>query len=312
MSCIYCRGDGPLSDEHIIAEGFGGDRVIPSASCPVCATATSRIEHRVLRDGYGLRLLRSALGIGKRRPKERPTQGSIDVVREGQRVTDLIAREDHPIPLSLPLFAPVAGPGAPTDPEDIRVRGCHQYVLGPPGGDVLMQLGVREAYFKVRNYDRAFARMLAKVAFCSWMDAFGDVHLEDSWLPSFILGRRRGIGRVVGTLDYALRGLADSPCLHSVHLGVRTVGEFRYAVARVQLLLQLTPSATYYVIVGILKPAVTVDPVFSEWWLPPNGPVGRPISGVLPRWVGTTLLSGPDTTDYQEVLDELRAAGLAP
>jgi hypothetical protein len=312
MPCIYCHGDGPLQDEHIIAEGFGGDRVMPSASCNVCAKATSLIEHRVLRDGYGLRLLRSALGIGGRRPKERPTQGSIDVVREDQRVTELIAREAHPKPLSLPLFALVAGPGAPIDPKDIHIRGCHHYVLGPPGGDVLKQLGVREAYFKVRNYDIAFAQMLAKVAFCSWMDAFGDGHLEDSWLPSFILGRRRGIGRVVGTLDYAIRGQAESPCLHAVHLGVRTVSEFRYAVAGVQLLRQLTPSTSYFVVIGILKPMVTVDPAFSGWWLPPKGPVGRPISGALPRWVGTSLLSGPDTTDYQEVLAELRAAGLAP
>jgi hypothetical protein len=310
MLCIYCDADESLSDEHIVAEGFGGDQVIRSASCEACAKITSRLEHRVLRDGFGLRLLRSALKIGRRRAKEKPTRGTIDVINHDERVATLVSLQEHPLPLSVPLFAPASGPGASIAPEDISVRGYHQFVAGSSTGEMMQRSGGREVRFKVRNYDVAFARMLAKIAFCSWVDAFGSASLDESWLPSFVLGRRRGIGRVVGTLDYALRGATDARCLHSVHLGVRSVSGSRYAVARMQLLLQVTPSATYFIIVGTVKPNLATDSVLAGWWLPRKGAVGHPLVGTLPRWVGTTLLSPPESAEHQKVLAEIRAAGL--
>jgi hypothetical protein len=43
--CIYCgKLDTKLSDEHIVPESLGGVHIIRKASCPECATITSRFE----------------------------------------------------------------------------------------------------------------------------------------------------------------------------------------------------------------------------------------------------------------------------
>jgi len=309
-TCIYCSAIDKLSDEHIIPEAFGGDQLIKGASCQACASITSRIELRVLRQGYGLRIVRSALKIGRRRPEEKPTSGAMEVVRHGKREPAVLPLSKHLLPIALPLFAQATGPGAPPLPEQIRVLGSHNYALGPPGHQMLAHLGVQEVYFKVRHYDLAFAGLLAKVAYCGWIAEFGISSLGDSWLPSIITGRRGGIGRLVGSLDYALKGLEDPPCIHSIHLGVRERGGYSYAVARVHFLHQLTPSPTYFAILGTTAPGFDALPPSETWLLPRQGQVGAPLKPPLPRWVGTTLYSNLTAKESSPVLEELRGTGL--
>jgi HNH endonuclease len=74
--CIYCGRAPPvvrLTDEHIIADGLGGDLLLPSSSCLACAKHTGRVEQLVLRDL--LRQPRGAMGIRSR--KKRPKQTGI-------------------------------------------------------------------------------------------------------------------------------------------------------------------------------------------------------------------------------------------
>jgi hypothetical protein len=309
-ACVYCGTICVLSDEHIVPAGLGGDQILREASCGDCADATSKLEQRVLRLGFGLRLARSHLKIGKRRPKERLTEGLVETEHEGERFAQTLPIAEHPIPISLPLFCPPTIRAAPLEGQQVKIRGYHQYVLGAAATEVLAKLGTDRAFMKVRNYDAAFARMIGKIALCSWLAEFGRDTLSESWLPAMILGERGGIGRAVGGLDYALRGMENAPCLHSVHLSVRQADEVELAIARVQLFLEFTPSVTYGVNIGVLRDGISVDPALRTWYLPRCGSIGRPIVNPLPRWVGTTFLGSRGDGQHEDIHAEMRAIGL--
>lgn len=73
--CAYCSAceptsAGPLTTEHIIPLGFGGELILSNASCAAHQTATSKVEAFVLRK-Y-LCALRSHLGLPSRKPLQRP------------------------------------------------------------------------------------------------------------------------------------------------------------------------------------------------------------------------------------------------
>src|SRR5689334_22057896 len=64
--CIYCGDDkSPLSDEHIIPDGLGGNLILVKASCFSCAKITGNVEQQVLQRTFGA--VRAELGI--RSPK---------------------------------------------------------------------------------------------------------------------------------------------------------------------------------------------------------------------------------------------------
>jgi hypothetical protein len=62
--------------------------------------------------------------------------------------------------------------------------------------------------------------------------------------------------------------------------------------------------------IGTLKEGFVMDSVYRNWWLPPQGAIGRPIISPLPSWVGTTLYGTPETKGHAEIHNELRAIGL--
>ena len=51
-ACIYCGATSGLSDEHVIPFALEGEFVLRNASCKACGDKTSRIELKVLREGY--------------------------------------------------------------------------------------------------------------------------------------------------------------------------------------------------------------------------------------------------------------------
>jgi hypothetical protein len=310
--CIYCFSERvELSDEHVVPAGLGGDRIIPKASCAACRDKTSRIELRVLRHSYGLRAFRSAAGIGNRRASEKPTSAPVLIGSRDAERQVLLGFQDHPVPLSLPLFnGPTELTGA-DPPSGIRVRGYHSYAAGATSGHLANKLGpVGEVRLRYRNYDHDFAKLLAKIAYCAWILEYGLTSLADACFPSILDGHTHQVGRFVGTLDYALRGSPEAPCLHSVHLSVDTKADPRVAYARIQLFLQLTPSPTYLVVVGRLPNHAKVDPQMQEWQLPRAGMLGKPLSLPLPRWVGTTQFGEPRPGHPSQISGELEAIGL--
>jgi hypothetical protein len=242
-----------LTDEHVIPEGLGGDRILPKASCPDCCDLTSRIEHRILRQSHGLRAARSSLGIGKRRKREKPTEAPIETEDSAGRTERPIPLAVHPLLFSLPLLEMPSTMSGRVAPTGVRVRGWHHYSAGPEARVTLAYLGEQKVYGRSRLYDHDFAKLIAIISWCSWVAEYGIKPLAETWLPPVIRGQDEAVGKFVGTLDYALVGLTGAPCLHSVHLGlVKHEGRW-LGVARVQLCLQLTPCPTYTAVVGPLR-----------------------------------------------------------
>ena len=78
--CIYCRRKPPetkLTDEHIIADGLGGDLVLPASSCVDCAALTGCFEQDILRNN--LRQPRGVLGIKSRKKRAKQTSFRVNV-----------------------------------------------------------------------------------------------------------------------------------------------------------------------------------------------------------------------------------------
>lgn len=77
-ACIYCNQteqDGvSLEREHILADGFGGNLILPQASCRRCAKIIHKFETQTLKSYCGLS--RRQLGIKSR--KRRKNEGSIE------------------------------------------------------------------------------------------------------------------------------------------------------------------------------------------------------------------------------------------
>jgi len=212
--------------------------------------------------------------------------------------------------LTLPLFnGPTEVTGA-APPAGIQVRGYHNYAAGATPDHLAKKLGPSgEVRLRIRNYDTDFAKLLAKIAYCAWIQEYGLESLADACFPAILTGNTQQVGRFVGTLDYALRGSPEAPCLHTVHLCVDTMADPRVALARVQLLLQITPSPSYLVVIGRLPSHAKVDPQMQAWQLPRAGMYGTPLSLPLPRWVGTTQF-GKRPNRTSQITEELDALGL--
>ena len=110
--CIYCgatelrRGSGlPLSEEHIIAEGLGGNLILPEASCEDCAKRTSAIEGAILRTS--LFATRARLQIrGKKRKRQHRDSYPVTTVVGGKDVEIMIPLAEHPTTLFMVGFQP--------------------------------------------------------------------------------------------------------------------------------------------------------------------------------------------------------------
>lgn len=97
--CIYCGDTStPLSREHIIPLGLGGNVILPEASCERCRTITGAFEQTALRSMFGP--LRIRLGLPTRRPKERPLELPVSVIRQDESF-DTIPIAASKIPRSL-------------------------------------------------------------------------------------------------------------------------------------------------------------------------------------------------------------------
>jgi hypothetical protein len=120
-ACIYCgsrnsMGASPLSVEHIVPVGLGGELILPRASCENCASITIRNERFCLRKM--LLEVRAQLGLPTGRPGNRPTEFQIGVFDEKSdgslpaNTDDVdyqwqtVSAAERPIALMLPRFVP--------------------------------------------------------------------------------------------------------------------------------------------------------------------------------------------------------------
>lgn len=96
--CIYCGKENiPLSDEHIIPFGLGGQFILPESSCKECAAITGKFEGVVQRTIYGDFRMRNRLPT--RRKNERPKLRTINTIGpDGKHAPKEVPVDEFPAP----------------------------------------------------------------------------------------------------------------------------------------------------------------------------------------------------------------------
>lgn len=103
--CIYCNSTtAPLSREHIVPFGLGGDLILPQASCAACAKVTGAIEGYCL--GKTLGKFRARAGYRTRRKKNRPKKMPLAMYHNGEKITRDIDTNKYPIFIHIPTYPP--------------------------------------------------------------------------------------------------------------------------------------------------------------------------------------------------------------
>jgi HNH endonuclease len=231
--CIYCGStDPPLTDEHIIPYGLGGDDVLRAASCTTC--------QRAINNGYESRLLRGSLlpfrtllGLPTRKVAERPTHFRAELNRGGVWTTEDIPAAAYPATVSWPVFHPPSElDGRPETGLSFR-RILNIRLNHPAPGrqsPELERLGAQEirVSFSIRPFD--LAREVAKIGYGYAVAAFG----LDAFMP-FVTPTIRYLSddasKWVGCTDDPMPDDAlVSP--HTVQIGLAANG---VVVARIQL-----------------------------------------------------------------------------
>ncbi len=209
--CIYCRtASEKLGDEHIIPYALNGRLILPKASCNRCAQITGRIEHTVLR--IGMKYARAVMDLQTRRPSERPETAPLELVRGGQRVTVEAPLADQLITLNLPIYKLPAVMREESYYRGIEAPWVQSILLRPDPNEVLRRHGAeRFATPPVQLDAKAFALMLAKIAYSFAVAHWGLDTIKEGYVVPAILGERDDIGRWVGSSPKPFRADETDP-----------------------------------------------------------------------------------------------------
>jgi len=195
--CIYCGATSytpndslaKLRDEHIIPLAFGGNLLLPEASCKKCERITSRIETHCIEQM--VRDTREHLGLTARR--HRRARGHLPVSIDHGTHTEVrrVPAEEHPATLFMFAFEPpTLLSGADDPPGRIAAGKIAIRALTPdfmarvnriPGKINLVRRGGFTAHI--------FCQMLAKIAHSY---AVAEIGLDalNPILPDFIRGEQ--------------------------------------------------------------------------------------------------------------------------
>lgn len=247
-SCAYCGGLGtakqPLTKEHIIPYGLGGNLALPKSSCTKCQIITSDLERLCLRKMFGS--VRIALGLGTRRPHKRPTHLSMLAdPGEPEEREILIPASGRPLFLALWNFGtPKLLGGDHDDVADIWMYGNSL--------DGLSKFAGQHRYIglSVNTDSWTTCRLLGKIAHTYAVAEYGN----DAFTPLLVdlILNKGDIKLQPMELIGANRGRPNDPgvdCLHELSLHTVSHQGLNYVVAKIRLFAMLG-SPTYTVIVG--------------------------------------------------------------
>lgn len=243
-TCIYCgTTHGKLSKEHIIPFGLGGNWILPSASCSVCAKVTSESERFCLRPMLGP--FRIRLNLPTRRPSDRPDKLPIEYIRvDGSREESSVPASEFPLCCIGYRFPP---PGI--------LRGV------PSSENFEGELVVRQVLDELRPHITPegqrvklgtinmlqFARMLAKIGHSYAVAQLG-LDAFEPMLPDLILGKHASAPELVGG-DASGPVPETEPCLHHVYLQDCLSSGTKYVLATIRLF-AFVGMPRYHVVVG--------------------------------------------------------------
>ena len=197
--CIYCGSSGPLKDEHIIPLSLGGKAVIEKASCADCEKITSYL------DGYLARAIfneyRTHVGLGSRRPKERPTSLPATIVLpDGREEIRHFPAKEHPYFLMMPIWhLPGIALGKPPSSK-FEIMQAHAYWYIPPGVQKEAEMEKTQVRAQGKINYTAFARAIARISFCTAVSHFGLEGFNHLDLPQLILGAYPHVPHYVGVM----------------------------------------------------------------------------------------------------------------
>jgi hypothetical protein len=202
--CIYCLSeattDDPLSDEHILPYGIYGTIQLIKGTCRECAKKTSAFESKVMKSDLGG--IRNALNFPSRHKNVRASGLPVEVVKEdGQTAEVLIPRSDYPCVLVLPEF-PLP---AYVDKRQYE-RGIEMIAYrGAQGRQSLEKLTdqhrARELAIYTLRWEKAWAQMLAKIAYACTVRVFGLDNIREAYVLGAILDTTDDVGMWVGCDD---------------------------------------------------------------------------------------------------------------
>jgi hypothetical protein len=249
--CLYCAETENLSEEHIIPLGFGGELIVPRASCKAHQKATCKVEDFVLRK-Y-LCALRSHLGLPSRNPLHRPDGYVLKLRRGAHSWKQKVKLADHPGFVRFMTF--VAPPGRVLGRARRQETWSVRFVdveIFPDIAMRLARLGADGFEDKVTINGMAIARLIAKIGHCFAVAELGIDAFEELYVAHLIGAEAQDCNYWVGGYD---RGRDIQPKeLHELRF-LRRGNELSVIV---HLLVPYCPRYAYEVIVGRLRPNVEI------------------------------------------------------
>ena len=194
--CIYGEGHcrNHLSSEHVIPLGLGGGVILLDASCSDCRKITGGFESACLKSNFGM--VRAHGGMPTRRPKDRPTQGKLFIIENGQERVKNVPLDEHPNVLAMPEFSvPPAHLTGSTRPPLIRMKmHSEQHEVHR-----LAQLQSDQAVMVGGSFNvDAFVRLLAKIAHGMMWISFDTERVRPLLLPIILAGETGDAWRLIG------------------------------------------------------------------------------------------------------------------
>jgi hypothetical protein len=251
--CLYCAETENLSKEHIIPFGFGGELIVPRASCKIHQKATCKVEDFVLRK-Y-LCALRSHLGLPSRNPSGRPDGYMLKLRRGVHSWKQKVKLADHPGLVRFMIFVDPPGRvlGRARQQETWSVQSIDVAIF-PDIAIRLARLGADGFEDKVPIKAMDLARQIAKIGHAFAVAELGLGAFEELYVTHLIGADAEDWNYWVGGYD---RG-RDVPAreLHELRF-LRRGTELSVIV---HLMVPYCPRYCYEVIVWRLRPDVVIPP----------------------------------------------------
>lgn len=246
--CIYCRSTNQLSREHVVPYALGGTLTITEGSCEVCRKKTQEFENDVLTGPMRMvRYLQNLPSSTKHRSVPRTVELLVKLGETEQPIE--IPIEKAPILLDFYEFGEPkyleASKGTSLDVGSV-VTGSY----GQDPGQVISELSAKG--MTIAGAPRrpvAFARMIAKIAYCF---AFVQGHIRRLENPSELIDAFMEnldlIGRFVGSVPPPFVKYEGV----SIRLAIKVLASEGIAYAEVQLF-AASGAPTYIVVLGRIR-----------------------------------------------------------
>lgn len=248
-ACVYCGSTEQLSREHAVPYALGGTLTILDGSCEICRKKTHSFETDVLTGP--MRMVRYILNLpSSSKHKDVPKVVSLKVTTSDQ------AEETIDVPIEkAPIFLAFYEFGEPkyldaSRGENLETGGVVTRSYGQDPGKFINELkakGMSLSPPPMRPV--AFARMIAKIAYCF---AFTQGHiskLEDpTALVRTFMDEPDTIGRFVGSMPPPYMKFEGV----GIRLAIKVLESLQIAYAEVQLF-AASGAPTYIVVLGKIK-----------------------------------------------------------